>query len=374
MKRKSRAVQCPIAEKTVSISLRQGGGLGEPAGVYVRCEERECQHVDLNQAPCPLRVDMFSDGSDRRIVEYLLTHAGGRFCYGCLIEQLGISHDQVRRASWIVKDSRGSAVRASRCATCRRRRVTIGFSNAAPAMVPGEISPRISADPNVADALGSVAAYLRARPGCSLCVHCLARDLAMPVSPTREAVWRLEAINTFDVRTAQCVSCLMSKRVIRHERPVSEEDIPRRIIEFLMRSPGERFCPSCIAFASDSTLADVRRILANLEAVAEFLQREGACSVCGRRQSVIGVSEKDAEGSPTPGELAAEWIDYRRFRIRLLSYRTAMGWRPFALVKSESGARIPDAPVFISGLMPTKVDADDAVAALGRHWIDQRAS
>ena len=131
MKNRSQPFECSIAGKSVGISLRHGGGLQEPDTVYVRCDERDCQYVDLNQAPCPLRVDMFADGSDRRVVEYLSQHAGERVCYACLTEILSVTHDQVRRASWRLKDEAGFTIRPARCVACRRRRVTIARASAA---------------------------------------------------------------------------------------------------------------------------------------------------------------------------------------------------------------------------------------------------
>ena len=47
-------IDCRIANKTVRITWRHGGGLLEPAKAYVRCDERDCQYADLNEPPCPL--------------------------------------------------------------------------------------------------------------------------------------------------------------------------------------------------------------------------------------------------------------------------------------------------------------------------------
>src|SRR2546425_4331312 len=113
---------CSIAGKAVSIGLRHGGGCQEPATVYVRCDQRDCQYVDVNAAPCPLRVEMFADGTDHRLAEYLTAHAGERHCYGCLSEQLDIIHDQVRRASWRLKDA------GSRFVRCAAPHVTVAAS------------------------------------------------------------------------------------------------------------------------------------------------------------------------------------------------------------------------------------------------------
>ena len=60
------------------------------------------------------------------------------------------------------------------------------------------------------------------------------------------------------------------------------------------------------------------------------------------------------------------------YRVDLLSFRTAEGWRPFALVKSAHGAHVVDAPPILLGLMPTKLEADELVASQAREWIDKR--
>src|SRR5207248_3121859 len=131
MKRGLQPFECGIAGKTVGISFRHGGGVLEPQAPYVLCDERDCQYVDLNQPPCPLRVEMFADGSDERIGDYLRTHRGVHFCYACLAREIAVTHDQLRRASWRLKDVDGWSIRPSRCALCRRRRVTIGVAEAA---------------------------------------------------------------------------------------------------------------------------------------------------------------------------------------------------------------------------------------------------
>ena len=127
VRRRIVSLECRIAGKSVGVSLRHGGGLGEPRKRYVRCEERECQYVDLNEPPCPLRVEMFADGSEHRVADYLAANAGTRVCFACLAETVGITHEQVRRASWQLKDPSGVVIAPSRCRLCRRRRVTIGF-------------------------------------------------------------------------------------------------------------------------------------------------------------------------------------------------------------------------------------------------------
>lgn len=392
MKSRPRPFDCSIAGKLVGISLRHGGGLQEPDRVYVRCEERDCQYVDENVAPCPLRVDMFADGSDDRVLDYLVQHTGTRVCYACLTDALEISHDQVRRASWRLKEESAFTIRPSRCALCRQRRVTIGRAGApAPVLAPGPASPRNETgarkplpvepvqvrrlerlpDPSAPD----VATYLRARPGYSFCVHCLARELKTQPSLMREALWTLDPEPEFDVRTSQCVACLLSKRVIRYQEPTTETTRPRRVIEFLAQGSGQLFCPSCVAFSTDLPLTDVRRVLGELEGVEEFARRDASCASCGRWQSVIGM-RAPAEVSPERlaelGALLDGHVRHRDLLIGVLSYRTSRGWRPFALVKTSAGAIVPQAPAILLGLMSSKLEADALAVQHAREWIDKQ--
>ena len=373
MKNRSRPFQCAIAGKAVAISLRHGGGFREPAAVYVRCEERDCQYVDLNTPPCPLRIEMFADGSDRHVAEYLQTHAGKRICYACLTDALAISHDQVRRATWRLKDEPGVSIRPTRCAICHARRVTIGLlPGGEPASAVRPLSP-LAADPFEATA-GSeqLAGFLRSQPGFAFCAHCLARELKSRASVVRETMWALESQPGFGIRTTQCVSCLLTKPVIRHEEQVSEVAGPRRVLEFLFQSPDTAFCHACVAFSTDLALSDVRRIVHNLEPVAEVEQRTASCAACGRWQPVVGLrAAAHVEHVDELGDVLSGVVRHRGFRIDLLSFRTTAGWRPFALVKSGLGALVPAAPPIVLGLLPTKLEADELAAATAREWIDK---
>jgi hypothetical protein len=388
MKRASIPFECGIAGKTVGITLRHGGGLQEPANVYVRCDERDCQYVDLNRPPCPLRIEMFADGSDRRVAAYLVAQTKVRFCYACLTEALTLTHEQVRRAAWQLKDAPGCSIRPSRCATCRRRRVTIGLAReASDATAPTHgsddvtpVSPSSAAGdveiPSiVAPGSSAVTRHLRASPGCWFCVHCLARDLKERVDLIRDVAAVLQSSDTFEVRTAQCVSCLLVKRTIRYEEHTSEVDVLRRVIHFLIASPGLAFCPSCVAFAADLALGDAKRILVQLEDVAEFPRSDAACSACGRWQRVIGAvggAGADEADGVAVGSVVSGRICHRGFRVDLLSYRTRDGWRPFALVRTLHGPLVPDVPPVVLSLVSTKVEADTVARDRACEWIDKR--
>jgi hypothetical protein len=217
-------------------------------------------------------------------------------------------------------------------------------------------------------------AFLRAHPEYAFCTHCLAREVGCGPSVARETMWSLESQADFEIRTAQCVSCLLSKPVIRYKESTSEVEAPRRIIGLLLKSPEMAFCASCVAFSTDLPLGEVRRVLHNLEPVADFERREGECGACGRWQLVIQFrgGEAAAEHVAEVGAVLSGHIHHRGFRVDLLSFRTAEGWRPFALVKSALGALVPDAPPIVLATMPTKLGADECAAVTAREWIDKR--
>jgi hypothetical protein len=74
-------VFCGIADAPVRVTLRHGRDLREPGRLYVRCEERDCQYVDVNEPPCPLRIDMFREHSDDLVRYYLAAFADVAVCY-----------------------------------------------------------------------------------------------------------------------------------------------------------------------------------------------------------------------------------------------------------------------------------------------------
>jgi hypothetical protein len=378
MKTRSLPFECSIAGRAVGISLRHGGGLQEPGGVYVRCDERDCQYVDLNQAPCPLKIEMFADASDDSVAQHIAHHPGRRFCYACLTELLDVTHEQVRRASWRLKEVRGFAIKPARCVECHRRRVTIGVTPDAAAVLRGhpplgDAAPvsRLSRGPG-----GSpLTDHLRANQGLYFCAHCLARALEATPAAMREAMWTLESGGSYAVRTAQCVSCLLTKRAIRYDAPGQEVDGPRRVIDILLKNPGAPFCTSCLAFTSDMAFLEARRIAGYLGPLADFRHETAACSVCGRWQPVLASAPDSAESpelTASLGDRLSGVVRYRGFRIDLLSFRTGEGWRPFALVKSAQGSLVPAEPALLFSVVPSKSEADEIAATQARTWIDKR--
>jgi hypothetical protein len=369
MKNRSRPFDCTIANKVVGITLRHGGGLQEPDRVYIRCDERDCQYVDLNQPPCPLKLEMFADGSDERVADFLGDRPGMRFCYACVTTTLEISHDQVRRASWRLKEDPGFSIRPSRCAGCNRRRVTVALEG------DGLGRTAASAEPLEEASTQALSEYLRERAGFALCAHCLARELGTRPAAIRDAMWKLEVQPTFHIRTGQCVSCLLTKPSIRYEEAVTDLHAPRRVLDFLLQSAGRAFCATCVAFSTELGLADVRRVFQGLESAPVIRQGSGDCEACGRWQTVTRVviqGEGHAERVAEVGEVLSGHVRYRGCRVDLLSFRSSGGWRPLALVRSGVGALVPDAPAILLGMMGTKIEADELAAAEARGWINKR--
>lgn len=60
---KSRRFHCDVVNEEVQIRLvrRRGRGFCAEALYFVQCDQADCQHVDENVPPCPLRLEMFAD-------------------------------------------------------------------------------------------------------------------------------------------------------------------------------------------------------------------------------------------------------------------------------------------------------------------------
>ena len=58
---RARDFWCGVVSESVQIRLRRPGGFGRPQGYFVQCNQSDCQYVDENKPPCPLRVDMFAE-------------------------------------------------------------------------------------------------------------------------------------------------------------------------------------------------------------------------------------------------------------------------------------------------------------------------
>ena len=54
---------CTVVSESVQIALKNKAPFSrEPKKeLFVQCNQLECQYVDLNQAPCPLSLDLFAE-------------------------------------------------------------------------------------------------------------------------------------------------------------------------------------------------------------------------------------------------------------------------------------------------------------------------
>ena len=52
---------CSVVSEDVEIALKNKPSLGLESRkeLFVFCNQLECQYIDLNQSPCPLRLDLF---------------------------------------------------------------------------------------------------------------------------------------------------------------------------------------------------------------------------------------------------------------------------------------------------------------------------
>jgi hypothetical protein len=321
-------IYCGIAQKTVSISLRPGGGFREPEGVHVRCSERDCQYADLNQPPCPLRTEMFANASDREIPLYLAAHPGVRVCYTCMAEALGVPHGDVRRAIWRLQGQPGVSIQPSRCGVCQRRVVTVAVARDAVLAVPDagtEIAvPRVGA----AVTATVLTQYLRAQQGVGWCTHCLARQLHTTPAAVREATEALQDKNTLFSRTATCAGCLQTRTVILH-MSTSHIDASSRVLAFLLQTAGAAHCDGCIALAADLGLAEVRAGLSSPEVGERTASGEGRCEGCGRSKQVIRLRSPSREGQRLGARMACG---------RDLAPGRGVARMPIGMVHVESGS------------------------------------
>jgi hypothetical protein len=52
---------CPVVSEPVLIRLTRANQLRGPGDYFVQCNQADCQYVEINAAPCPLRVTMFAE-------------------------------------------------------------------------------------------------------------------------------------------------------------------------------------------------------------------------------------------------------------------------------------------------------------------------
>ncbi len=88
------------------------------------------------------------------------------------------------------------------------------------------------------------------------------------------------------MRTAQCVSCLLTKWVITYDDPAAG-DAEARVVEALREVGHALTCAACIAFMTELPLPEARRVIDLLSGRERCRVREGSCDVCGRWQPVV---------------------------------------------------------------------------------------
>ena len=59
---------CSVVSEDVEIALKNKHSFshGSKTDLFVQCNQLECQYVDLNQSPCPLRLDLFGAEIEKR--------------------------------------------------------------------------------------------------------------------------------------------------------------------------------------------------------------------------------------------------------------------------------------------------------------------
>jgi hypothetical protein len=59
---------CTVVSEHVEIVLKNKARLSRQSEneLFVQCNQLECQYVDLNQSPCPLRLNLFAKEIEKR--------------------------------------------------------------------------------------------------------------------------------------------------------------------------------------------------------------------------------------------------------------------------------------------------------------------
>ena len=67
-KRNEKDYFCAVVSEDVEIALinKPSGGLRSKNKLFVQCNQTECQYVEHNQSPCPLRLDLFTEEIEKR--------------------------------------------------------------------------------------------------------------------------------------------------------------------------------------------------------------------------------------------------------------------------------------------------------------------
>ena len=67
-KRMKKDYFCTVVSEDVKITLKNkpSHGLRSKNELFVFCDQLECQYIDFNQFPCPLRLDLFAEEIEKR--------------------------------------------------------------------------------------------------------------------------------------------------------------------------------------------------------------------------------------------------------------------------------------------------------------------
>ena len=59
---------CGVVSEDVKVTLINKPSLGLKSSneLFVQCNQLECQYVDHNESPCPLRLDLFAEEIEKR--------------------------------------------------------------------------------------------------------------------------------------------------------------------------------------------------------------------------------------------------------------------------------------------------------------------
>ena len=59
---------CNLVSENVEITLvnKREVGMKYKKNLFVRCNQTDCQYVELNEEPCPLTIELFADEIERR--------------------------------------------------------------------------------------------------------------------------------------------------------------------------------------------------------------------------------------------------------------------------------------------------------------------
>jgi hypothetical protein len=224
-----------------------------------------------------------------------------------------------------------------------------------------------------------IVTFLQKHVGFHFCSFCLSRELALDSFVARNIVWELQASPGYEMRTTKCVSCVRSKRVIAAVGGFALLGPEAHVVAFLLANKGFTFCNACLAFANEISLEDAERVAAYLQPLPEFERLATAeCSVCARTKkpvisAVATIGAGDAANVNANGLAAvgSTTLQYRGWRIDLLSYRVQAGWRPFIVIHGPEKSVVPEAATWWDPVA-TKEDADDYAVAKAREWIDKR--